>query len=137
MKNIEINEKMVAEIKELLLKYDLFHGTTIYYNDRCMYDTKEGIVEKEGVNVEDYLTYFNADMVTLSYEGVNSLFLMVNGYAYEEEHKEKAKVVVDELYKIGEKYNRYYEIGDDKSLFYVSDTDNEFSRDLAKWLEEK
>lgn len=123
MTNAEINEVMVVEIKDLLLKYDIFHGTNMYFNGKRLKVVKGEIVVKDDVNVIDYCTWCNPDMITISYEGDNSLYLLINGY-FNADDKDKANKVIDELNAIGDKYNRYFEIGDDTTLFFISTDDD-------------
>lgn len=124
MTNIDKNELMAEEIKELLIKYNICNGTGIYYNNKRVWCHKGQIEVMEGVKIEDYLEWGNPETLTLSYEGVDSLYLLVNGYASEKEDKEKADKVMAELLEIGKKYNRWFDKGNDNILFYIDDEES-------------
>lgn len=129
MTNYEINEVMVVEIAELLKKYDVFHETLIFYNSKLMTtDIKtQELVVKENVDLQDYTEYGNPDMITMVYKGDNSLYMLVNGYANGEEAAKRSNKIISELIKIGEKYNRWYELGSDINLYFLSNDEDVFT----------
>ena len=121
MTSIEKNELMAEDLKEMLLKYNIFYGTSIYFNNKRV-SYREGNLEvEENIKVEDYLEWGNPDTISISYEGVDSLYLLVNGYAYEENDKEKAAKVMNELRDIEKKYNRWFDLGNENILYFVED----------------
>lgn len=131
MTNYDINEVMAAEIAELLKKYDIFHDTDIFYNDKlmtCNNETHELII-KENINVKDYAEHGNPDMITMQYQGEKSLYMIVNGYAKANgiDAVKRSNKIVSELIKIGEKYNRWYELGSNINLYFVSDAEDVFT----------
>jgi len=123
MTNEEINEKMVSDIEELLLKYNLFHGTKIYFNNKCVSDIGAQRVIRENIEVEKCQDWCNPKMISMAYEGADSFYLVVNGYAKSEDERKRANKITSELIKISERYNRYFELGTDTTLYFVSDDD--------------
>lgn len=129
MTNYETNEAMAQEIADLLKKYDLFHNTNIFYNDKLMTvnPATQELVEKEDIDLHDYVDHGNPDMITIQYEGDHSLFMIVNGFAKDVEHIKKANRIVSGLIKLSEKYNRWYELGSNNCLYFVSDEEDVFT----------
>lgn len=130
---------MAEDLKEMLLKYKIFNGTSIYFNNKRVVFSNDNLKVEENIKVEDYLEWGNPETVTLSYEGVDSLYLLVNGYAYEENDKEKAEKVMDELSKIEEKYNRWFDIGNENILYFVENdevgsSNNDIDEDNNDWV---
>ena len=123
MTSIEKNELMAEDLKEILLKYKIFNGTSIYFNNKRVGFSNGNLKVEDNIKVKDYLEWGNPETVTLSYEGVDSLYLLVNGYAYEENDKEKSEKVMNELSKIEKKYNRWFNIGNDNILYFVEDNE--------------
>lgn len=129
MTNYETNEVMVKEIAELLKKFDVFHDTSIFYNGKLITnDSKtQELIITENIDVKDYTKHGNPDMITMQYQGEHSLYMIVNGYAEGAEAVKRSNRIVFELIKIGEKYNRWYELGSNINLYYVSDEDDVFT----------
>lgn len=129
MTNYETNEMMAKELAELLKKYDVFHDTSIFYNGKRMTndDEKQEITVYENINLKDFLNSGNPDMITVQYQGENSLYMVVNGYADGVDAVKRSNRIVSELIKIGEKYNRWYELGSNTNLYFVSDEDTVFT----------
>lgn len=136
MIDIEKNELMAEDLKEMLLKYNIFNGTFIYFNNKRVSYRKGNLEVEENIKAEDYLEWGNPETISISYEGVDSLYLLVNGYAYGKEDREKAEMVMNELEEIEKKYNRWFEKGNDNILFFI-DNDDEVSsneeNDFKKW----
>ncbi len=129
MTNYETNEVMALEIAELLKKYDVFHDTNIFYNGKMMTidnETQELNV-KENIDIRDYLEHGNPDMITLQYHGDKSLYMVVNGFAKDVESIKKGNRIVSELIKLGDRHNRWHELGSDTSLYFVSDEEDVFT----------
>ncbi|WP_148603331.1 hypothetical protein [Acetobacterium tundrae] len=129
MTNYETNEMMVKEIAELLKKHDIFHDTNIFYNGKLMTNDseKQELIIYENIDVKDYTKHGNPDMITMQYQGENSLYMIVNGYADGIDAAKRSNGIVFELIKIGEKYNRWYELGSNTNLYFVSDEDTVFT----------
>ena len=123
MTNEEKNEKMALEIKELLVKYDIFHLTRIYFNNKCFSSPPEEKEVIESIKVEDHLEWCNPEMVNMSFEGDASLYMIVNWYIEGKEAEDKANRVINEFADICEKYNRHYNLGDDCTLYFKSRED--------------
>ncbi|MDI3537229.1 MAG: hypothetical protein PWP16_1713 [Eubacteriaceae bacterium] len=129
MTNYEINEVMAQEIAEILKKYDLFNETQIFYNQKMMtydYEKQESIIQ-ENIELADYADHGNPDMITIQYQGENSLYMIVNGFADGVEEVKRCNRIVSELIKLGEKHNRWYELGSKNNLYYVSDEDDVYT----------
>lgn len=129
MTNYETNEVMALEIAELLNKYNVFHDTNIFYNAKLMTvdsDTQE-LTVKENIDITTYVEHGNPDMITLQYQGNDSLYMIVNGFAKDVESIKKANRIVSELIKLGDRHNRWYELGSDTSMYFVSDEEDVFS----------
>lgn len=129
MTNEEINQKMVLDIEELLLKYDLFHSTKIYFNNKCIADIGNEIVVHDHVKVEACQDWCNPSMISMSYEGVHSLYFVVNGNAQTDEERKRANTITSQLIRISAKYNRYFELGTDTTLYFVSEDDVNIASD--------
>ena len=129
MTNYETNEVMVKELIEMLKKYDVFHDTQIFYNGKMIISDSETqeLIVKENVDVKDYVEHGNPDMITVQYEGEKSLFKVVNGHAKDIDEIKRVNRIVRELIRLGEKYNRWYELGSNTSLYFVSDEDDVFT----------
>ncbi|WKY46595.1 hypothetical protein Q5O24_09395 [Eubacteriaceae bacterium ES3] len=129
MTNYETNEVMAQEIAEMLRKFDIFNETQIFYNQKMMtYDNeKQEFITKENIEVSEYADHGNPDMITIQYQGENSLYMIVNGFAESLEEVKRCNRIVLELIKLGEKYNRWYELGSKINLYYVSDEDDVYT----------
>ncbi len=128
MLNYETNEVMALEIAEFLKSFDIYHDTNIFYNGKLMTidsETQELIIEDD-INVKDYVDHGNPEMITLQYQGDKSLYAIVNGGARDIESLKKYNKIVSSLIKLSEKYNRWYELGSDTCLYFVSDDEDVF-----------
>lgn len=121
MTSIEKNELMAEDLKEMLLKYKIFNGTSIYFNNKRVVFSNGNLKVEDNIKVEDYLEWGNPDTISISYEGVDSLYLLINGFANEEDDKEKAAKVMNELRDIEKKYNRWFDLGNENILYFVED----------------
>lgn len=68
-------------------------------------------------------------MITIQYQGGNSLYMIVNGFADGVDEVKRCNKIVSELIKIGDRYNRWYELGSKINLYYVSDEDDVYTTD--------
>lgn len=109
----EQNEKIVEEIKELLLENKLLNNTEIYYNNKCLVCNKGKIAIIDNVSVVDNLDSCNPETITISFEGNLSLYSLIN-FKKEDKH-----LVVKRLKEICNKYNMYYEIYNHNILYLV------------------
>lgn len=109
----EQNEKIVEEIKELLLENKLLNNTEIYYNSKCLVCNKGKTSVIEDVNVLDNLDNCNPETITISFEGNLSLYPLIN-FKKEDKH-----LVVKRLKEICNKYNMYYEIYNHNILYLI------------------
>lgn len=124
MTNIEINEAMVQDIANFLKEYNVFTGTSFFYNNKLMsYEhEKKEVVIKENVNVTEYSEFCNPDMVTLLFEYDDSPFEALSWYFKGEgEETEKGNKIIMGLSEIGIKYNRKSEFGTETCLYYRPD----------------
>lgn len=126
MTNAEINEAMVQDLVDFLKQYNVFTGTMIFYNGKLMkydYKTKE-IVTKEDMDVKEYTEFCNPDMVTLIYEGDDSPYKALNWYVHGEEEEAIGNEIIDGFGDIGEKYNRWYDLGSETCLYYYPEEES-------------
>lgn len=109
----EKNERIVEEIKELLLENKLLNNTEIYYNNKCLVCNRGKIAIIDNVNVVDNLDNCNPETITISFEGNLSLYSLINF------KKEDKQLVVRRLKEICTKYNMYYEVYNHNILYLV------------------
>lgn len=109
----EKNERIVEEIKELLLENKLLNNTEIYYNNKCLVCNKGKTAIIENVSVLDNLDNCNPETITISFEGNLSLYSLINF------KKEDKQLVIRRLKEICNKYNMSYEIYNHNILYLV------------------
>lgn len=116
-------EKLAVEIRQFLLKHDMWIDTTIYFNGKAFstYDKKNGkfyyndaehLVVLEDEDPRDYFEYVNPNhILSMSFEGPVCHMLY---YQTQPETKRKFD-------KIFEKYGLYYEFGHhwNMSCYYI------------------
>lgn len=119
MTDEELNEALAYEIKDFLLKYKIFNDTCIYFNDKRIrrnYETNRLVVEKN-IDVTKYLKFCNPKTVSMSFEGDNSLYPIINWDVGNAKSIQKAEKLRGELSEIFRKYNRWYDVGYSWSIF--------------------
>ncbi|AWI06719.1 hypothetical protein [Clostridium drakei] len=116
MNNEQINEKMACELKALLEKYNIFHGTRIYFNNKCLHDRNGKIELIENIKVEEWLEWCNPEMVSMSFEGANSIYPILND---ECENREMCTKIYNKFLEIGKEYDRFYEQGQSWNIYYT------------------
>lgn len=116
-------EELAVEIREFLLKHDMWIDTCIYFNGKRFsqrnpengnyyYNDREHLFVEEGIDPRDYFEYVNEDhILSMSFEG--SVCHMIY-YGTNPGVKRKFD-------KIFEKYGLLYEIGDHWNLtcYYI------------------
>lgn len=129
MTNYDTNEVMALEIADLLKKYDLYHNTNIFFNNKLMTidEQTQELMIKDHIDLHDYAEHGNPDTITLQYQGPNSLEMIVNGSAKTVEEIKKSNRIVSSLIRLSDKYNRWYELGSDTILYFVSNDEDVFT----------
>ena len=120
----ERNEALASDILRLLKHYNITLDVIIYYNGKRMFAENEKV---EKANVEDYLEYSNPDTVSMSFEG--ELNHILNGACSDLELMDR---VLEDLSKLFDKYDMYYEMGDAWNLTTYENTKTESKQKLNK-----
>ena len=113
-------EKMAFEIRDFLLKNNLWVDVCIYFNGKRLsthdetgyhYNEPEKICLEEDVDPRDYIQYVG-DILTMSFEG--DLCGCLNGYGeYGYKFDERIETGLRNIFA---KYGCYYELGDHWNL---------------------
>ncbi|WP_430510758.1 hypothetical protein [Gottfriedia solisilvae] len=104
--NKEFNQALANEIRDFLLKNEVFTDTRIYFNNMA-YSIKYTNYETiENINAFDYVEYGSDDILIMVFEG--TLYSMIN-------HHEIPSLLI-EFDEIFERHGVYYELGHAFSL---------------------
>ncbi len=119
MTDEELNEALAYEIKDFLLKYHIFNGTCIYFNDKriCRSETTNRIKVYKNIDVTEYLTYCNPNGVNMSFEGDDSFYAVLNWELGNNKALKRADKLMGELRSIFEKYSMYWDVGYSWNIF--------------------
>ena len=104
-------EKLATEIKDYLIKYDMWDYTRIYFNEKCYDSEKKEIIEN--IYPEEYFEYVASDhILSMSFEG--TLYEILNYYI-------DLPKTLEEFNNIFKKYGVYYELGNAWNLtcYYI------------------
>ena len=108
MTHKETIEELAYEIKALLSKHNMDGDTCIYFNDKrlqCLTTNRpRGWRLEEGYDPTDYTEYCNSDTITMTFEGIRSMYNVVNGY-------ENKVTFMEEFEELLDMYGYYYELG--------------------------
>lgn len=106
MTNREI-EDLAYEIADLLSENGYEGDMAIYFNDKRLQcfttNDEEGWKLEEGYKGSDFTEYANDDLITMTFEGVYSIYDDINGY--------RRSGIVEKFDKLLDEYDCYYELG--------------------------
>ncbi len=115
-------EEMANEVRDFLIKNELWQDVFIYFNGKAYgtmdgshfsYNNPDDLIVLENEDPRDYFEYVNPEhILSMSFEGPLYDCLNMNGeYGYEFENS-----IESSLRKIFEKYGCYYELGNSWNL---------------------
>ena len=108
MSNNKEIQKLAYEIAELLSDRGYEGDMAIYFNGKrlqCFTDEDhDGWKLEEGYKGSDYTEYANDDTITMTFEGIYSIYDEINGYS-------RRTNVIDEFESLLESYGYYFELG--------------------------
>jgi hypothetical protein len=102
-------EELAPKIVELLKDYNYNGGTCIYFNDKALIIKSSGIIQKEGLKGSDYSEYANDKTLTMTFEGVDSIYNIINGY-------QRDYIFMEEFEALLDQYGYYYQLGNSWNL---------------------
>ncbi len=101
-------EDLAYEIADLLSSKGYEGDMAIYFNGKrlqCFTDNEQdGWKLEEGYKGSDYTEYANDDLITMTFEGIYSIYDEINLYS-------NATNVVEEFDELLDEYGCYYEMG--------------------------
>lgn len=130
MTEYEINEKQVEEIKKLLSITNVFTGVTLYYNNKAI--TASTI--ENNVHPEKFLEYYNAKMITITFEVGSVLYQIYNGQSTgitEDGCDDFDWKIQSVLNDIAEKYNRQLDVYTEGSILFTPKVEFGSYRDIS------
>lgn len=108
----KINE-LVEKIVKLLDKHNYSGDTAIYFDNKRLAtfnDENYGIwILQSGYKGSDYTEYANNDTITMTFEGMFSIYNIINCYSSDEKF-------LGEFDRLLESYGYYYELGNSWNL---------------------
>lgn len=107
-------EKLALEITRVLDKHNSSSDTAIYFNNKRLATFTDGSYGKwvlqEGYKGSDYTDYANNETITMTFEGMGSLYDAINYFNSE------TQTLLLELDELFESYGYYYEMGNSWNL---------------------
>jgi hypothetical protein len=102
-------EKLAPKITKLLSAYGYNGGTCIYFNDKALINKQGKWIEREGEKGSDYCDYSNDETLTMTFEGVDSIYNIINGY-------QRDYIFMEEFEALLDNYGYYYQLGNSWNL---------------------
>lgn len=106
-------KELAYEIADFLDHHDLNMDTSIYFNNKALRSKKEGEEYNwtlmKDIKGSDYTEYANDKTITMTFEGIGSMYNIINGY-------ENGYYFRDQFDELLEDYGYYYQLGNSWNL---------------------